>query len=121
MNEEQAIDAFAALGHPRRLAIYRFLMAVAPGEAPAGEVARALSIPASTLSSHLAQLERAKLICSRRDSRHIFYSIDESGSAGLVSFLTEECCKGRPDLCGHTSRRRIGSRRREPRAVKFRF
>ena len=72
----------------------------------AGEIAAELGVGASTLSAHLAQLERAGLIKSRRDSRRIIYSVDRDGTQGLVSFLVDDCCGGRPELCGIVTKKR---------------
>ncbi len=65
----------------------------------AGGLADALGIPASTLSHHIAQLERAGLVSARRESRHIFYAISVPAVRALIGYLTEDCCGGRPELC----------------------
>lgn len=52
------------------------------------------------MSSHLAHLERAGLLRSWREQRHIFYAVNTEGIRQLVAFLTEDCCGGRPELCG---------------------
>ena len=44
--------------------------------------------------------ERADLLRSWRVERRIFYSVDLEGTRRLLSFLTEDCCQGHPDLCG---------------------
>ncbi len=95
-----AIAAFAALGQGTRLALFRRLMEQGPSGLPAGQLAEELRVPASTLSSHLAQLERAGLVRSWRRQRWIFYAVDINGTAGLVRFLTEDCCRGHPEICG---------------------
>lgn len=57
-------------------------------------------MPPATLSFHLAKLEHAGLIKARRQSLNIFYSADHTGIRALVGFLTDDCCQGRPELCG---------------------
>lgn len=100
MEIKNAIEALAALAHPHRLAAFRLLMRQGPTGLPAGGIARALDVPPSTLSHHLACLERARLVRSRRVERRIFYACDIEGTRQLLAFLTEDCCRGQPALCG---------------------
>lgn len=57
-------------------------------------------MPPPTLSSHLAQLERAGLVRSWRVERRIFYAVEVEGTRRLLRYLTDDCCKGQPELCG---------------------
>ena len=100
METKDAIEAFAALAHPQRLAVFRMLVRTGPNGLAAGEIALRLETPPSSLSFHLSQLERAGLIRSRRQSRHVIYAADIEGTRRLLSFLTEDCCEGRPEICG---------------------
>ena len=70
----------------------------------AGAVAAALKVAPSTLSFHLGLLEQAGLIRSTRQGRHIVYAVRFAGLRELLSFLTETCCAGRPELCGDLAR-----------------
>lgn len=102
-------ETFAALAHQLRLSVFRLLISATPDGMPAGEIARRLDVPASTLSAHLAQLERAGLLKSWRDRQRIVYTVDTEGTKALVGFLVNDCCNGQPELCGldaRTSRRR---------------
>jgi len=101
MDTQAAIAAFAALAQDHRLQVFRLLMRQAPYGLPAGQIADCLGITASTLSSHLSQLERAGLLRSWRDQRRIFYVADTDGIRELLTFLTEACCEGHPELCGY--------------------
>jgi arsenate reductase len=101
MDLDRALAAFAALAQEHRLQVFRLLMRQAPYGLPAGQLSDCLGVPASTLSTHLAQLERAGLLRSWREQRRIFYAADTQGIGDLLTFLTEECCNGRPDLCGY--------------------
>jgi ArsR family transcriptional regulator len=103
MEETSAIKAFAALAQEHRLKVFRLLVRHAPQGLPAGQIAAQVGIPASTMSAHLAQLERAGLLRSWREQRHILYAVETEGIRQLVMFLTEECCGGRPDLCGYAT------------------
>jgi ArsR family transcriptional regulator, arsenate/arsenite/antimonite-responsive transcriptional repressor len=108
-------DVFAALANELRLSVFRLLVAVAPGGLPAGQIADRLEVPASTLSTHLAQLERAGLLRSWREQQRILYAIDTEGTRTLVGFLIDDCCGGQPELCGYQARPRSSRTRRGAR------
>jgi DNA-binding transcriptional ArsR family regulator len=93
-------DAFAALAHELRLNVFRLLIGKSPDGMPAGQIAAQLDVPASTLSTHLAQLERAGLLRSWREQQRILYAVDTQGTKSLVAFLVDDCCGGQPELCG---------------------
>jgi ArsR family transcriptional regulator len=103
-------ETFAALAHDGRLALFRLLVSKGPDGMAAGEIATELGVGASTLSAHLAQLERVGLLSSRRESRRIIYSVNRAGTQGLVSFLVDDCCGGKPELCGFAPPRRSRKR-----------
>ena len=104
MEAKEATLAFAALSQETRLALLRLLMAQGPSGLPAGEIATRLNVPASTLSFHLAALERAGLTQATRQGRLIVHAARIAGVRQLLSFLTETCCGGRPELCGDIAR-----------------
>jgi ArsR family transcriptional regulator, arsenate/arsenite/antimonite-responsive transcriptional repressor len=107
-------DTFAALAHDLRLRIFRLLIATGPEGLAAGEIGDKLDVGASTLSAHLAQLERVGLLRSHREHRRIIYAIDTEGTQGLVSFLVDDCCGGRPELCGLQAKTKLGSSAKIP-------
>jgi len=96
MKTNQASLALAALAHEHRLAIYRMLVQAGPEGMAAGEIAEAMKVAPSSLSFHLAHLNRAGLIEQRRESRSLIYSADFARMNALVGFLTDNCCGGRP-------------------------
>lgn len=104
MEQKQAVAALAALAQEHRLAVFRLLVKEGPRGASAGDVAERVGIPPSTLSHHLAHLERAGLLRSWRVQRNIFYAVDIEGSRRLIAFLTQDCCQGHPELCGYGNR-----------------
>ena len=100
MTDDQALAALVALAHGTRLGVFRLLLREEPDGLPAGDIARAVAVPPSTLSSHLAQLEGAGLLRSWRQGQRIFYAADVSGIRALLGFLVADCCHGRPEICG---------------------
>jgi DNA-binding transcriptional ArsR family regulator len=84
------VDAFKALAHPSRLAVFFFLVH-ARGEVPAGAIQEALGVPGPTLSHHLDQLRRAGLVESRKEERYVYYSVRRDTVTALVRVLTA-CC-----------------------------
>jgi ArsR family transcriptional regulator len=101
MEEKTAIKALAALAQEHRLKVFRLLVRHAPNGLPAGHIAAQVGVSASTMSAHLAHLERAGLLCSWREQRRILYAVETEGIRQLLTFLTEDCCGGRPELCGY--------------------
>jgi ArsR family transcriptional regulator len=99
MEEEQAILAFAALAQSTRLGVFRLLVKHEPEGLPAGEIAKAIAVPQNTMSAHLAVLARAGLVMSERRSRSIIYRADLATLQSLTSFMVEDCCGGRGELC----------------------
>ncbi|HVY02633.1 MAG TPA: metalloregulator ArsR/SmtB family transcription factor [Caulobacterales bacterium] len=99
MKTKQALEALGALAQPSRLAVFRLLVSAAPAGVAAGEIARRVRVPGSTMSAHLAILSRAGLIAGRRESRTIYYSLEVEGVRALFDFLAADCCGGKPELC----------------------
>jgi protein-tyrosine-phosphatase/DNA-binding transcriptional ArsR family regulator len=97
--EMNRVDQLAALAHPQRLAIFRLLMRRYPDALSAGEIAGILDARANTLSAYLSSLRHAGLIEQARQGRSLLYRVSLEQSEGLVSFLVDDCCRGRPDLC----------------------
>lgn len=100
MEMNQAVDCLGALASSPRLSVFRLLVRAGTEGMRAGEVADAIAAPASTTSNHLAVLCRAGLIASRREGRNMIYFANYPGVAGLISYLVEDCCSRRPEICG---------------------
>ncbi len=92
MNEETAAARMEALGHSTRLSIYRLLVKAGDDGLVVGDIQRALDVPASTLSHHLAKLARVGLVVQGRRGREIYCGVDFDEMRSLIGFLTEECC-----------------------------
>jgi len=99
MDIQTAVGALGALAQESRLKVFHLLVHTGPSGLAAGDIARALAVPHNTMSSHLAILSRARLVSSRRESRSVIYAVDLEGTRALLSFLLEDCCRGKPDLC----------------------
>ena len=99
MKKNQALDAFSALSQETRLDVFRLLVKMQPEAMPAGDIAREVDVPPSTMSVHLAILSRAGLITSARRGRIVSYKADIDGIRDLLTFLVKDCCRGRPELC----------------------
>jgi protein-tyrosine-phosphatase/DNA-binding transcriptional ArsR family regulator len=104
MELTDAASAFAALSQESRLKVLRALVTAGPNGLSAGDLADQVVIPASTLSFHLAALERSGMTRSTRQGRQIIHAVRFAGLRELLSFLTETCCGSRPELCGDLSR-----------------
>lgn len=99
MDKTDALDAFAALGQPTRLDAFRLLVRAGNGGMLAGQVSEALKVRQNTMSANLSILTQSGLIRNQREGRSIRYFADMDGMRGLLAFLMEDCCGGRPELC----------------------
>lgn len=95
-----AVDALGALAHETRLSVFRMLVKAGPDGMIAGAIAAHSNVPPSTMSHHLATLERAGLVQSERESRLIHYRADFAGMRRLLTFLMQDCCQDAPEMCG---------------------
>jgi DNA-binding transcriptional ArsR family regulator len=99
MKKTQALDAFGALSQETRLDIFRRLIREFPEPMAAGDLAKQLDVPPSTLSTHLGILSRAGLVKAERQGRTILYVADTEGTRALLTFLINDCCRGQPEIC----------------------
>ncbi|WP_349604870.1 metalloregulator ArsR/SmtB family transcription factor [Cupriavidus sp. DF5525] len=96
METDHALEALAALAHSIRLSVFRLLVQAGPAGLPAGRIAELMEMPASSLSFHLKELHRARLLSSRQDGRSIIYMAHFETMNALLGYLTENCCSGNP-------------------------
>ncbi|WP_340243096.1 metalloregulator ArsR/SmtB family transcription factor [Sulfitobacter pontiacus] len=99
MDKNHALDAFAALSQVTRLDVFRLLITAGEVGMSAGDIGDTLGVRQNTMSTNLAILARSGLIRSKREGRSIRYFADMEGLRGLLAFLMEDCCGGRPELC----------------------
>ena len=98
MEKNSAAHAFATLGHPDRLAVFRLLMRFAPRGVRPTEIAEALGLKANTLSHHLSDLASAGLASVERRGRSLFYSANRQLTEALIDYLALDVGRARPDL-----------------------
>jgi DNA-binding transcriptional ArsR family regulator len=114
VESKTAVRSLGALAQETRLEVFRLLVRQGPQGLPAGAIGRRLGVPGPTLSFHLSQLGQAGLVRARREGREVHYAADYDGMAGLMRYLTENCCAGE-DECGEAPTPRVkrsGSRGR---------
>jgi DNA-binding transcriptional ArsR family regulator len=94
-----AVEALSALAQESRLSIFRLLVQAGKEGMSAGMLGEQLGIPAATLSFHLKELSRAKLVKSRTEGRYVIYSASFTEMDKLIAYLTENCCAGDAAQC----------------------
>src|SRR5271155_495528 len=99
MEQIDAVAALSALAQDNRLDVYRLLVQAGPEGMPAGGVADALKLAPNTLTFHLDRLRQAGLVTVRRDGRSMIYAARYDTMNTLISYLTENCCRGAPEQC----------------------
>ena len=120
MKRTIAVAIFESLASGVRLDTYRLLVRKGPAGLVAGEIATALDLPATNVSFHLKALTQAGLLTVEQEGRFQRYRANLPLMAGLIGYLTEECCSGHPEQCvdlgaapGTAGKRRIaGSKAR---------
>jgi len=106
MEKSDALSALSALAQETRLDIFRLLMEAGQDGLPTGRIGMRLELPAPTLSFHLKELRTAGLVEARREGRSLIYSAGFEAMAGLLDYLTEDCCGGRPEVCDLPAQKR---------------
>jgi arsenate reductase len=101
--EEVIPSRLSILGHPQRLAVFRLLMRRYPDRVPAGELAEALDLKASTLSAYLASLQQVGLVSQERAGTSLRYQVAMTEVRRTFDYLLLDCCRGRPEFCSPVS------------------
>ena len=90
MTEPQAqkqVSILAALAQPTRLQILDRVSDAGPEGVAAGDIARALRCPASTLSFHLKELSRTGMLEARPEGRFIRYALRRPALQALAGYI----------------------------------
>jgi ArsR family transcriptional regulator, arsenate/arsenite/antimonite-responsive transcriptional repressor len=98
MEKSSAVAALAALAQDNRLDVFRLLVQAGPDGMAAGAVAEALDLAPNTLTFHFDRLRIAGLVTVRREGRSMIYAAQYDTMNALLSYLTDNCCKG-PQRC----------------------
>jgi DNA-binding transcriptional ArsR family regulator len=93
---ERHAEQLAALGHPVRLAVLRFVVQGGSEGASAGEIQAHVDLPASTLSHHLKRLVDAGMLSSRPAGTFHYYHADYKALRALTDYVWEDCCRRGP-------------------------
>lgn len=121
--ETELAERLAILGHPKRLALFRALVRRYPGRVPARELAKILDVPGSTLSGHLAELVRVRLVARERRGTSLLYGAEMQGLRATFEALVLDCCNGRPEACPPLAGQALGpaqeNHQAEPVRVAF--
>lgn len=100
MKDQIAVDMLGALAQEHRIRIFRLLVKAGPSGTPASEIAEAVGISPTSASFHLKELQRTDLLVATRQGRFIRYAVHIEAMRQLLTYLTEDCCQGQPELCG---------------------
>lgn len=99
MDRLQTLSAFSALSQETRLEVFRLLIVAGTRGMLSGEMSRKLNVRPNTMSANLTVLLNAGLVRNERNGRTIRYFADFNAVRGLLAFLMEDCCGGRPEIC----------------------
>ena len=84
---QQFVTRLAALSQPTRLKIVEVVARGGEEGVAAGDIARAVHCPASTLSFHLKELSQAGLLSAAPQGRFIRYSVVPAAFSALACFV----------------------------------
>ena len=103
MKKHNVLAALAALAQDNRLDVFRLLVEAGPEGMLAGAVADALKLAPNNLTFRFDRLREAGLVTVRRNGRSMIYAARYDTMNALLSYLTENCCRGNADQCGPTA------------------
>ena len=86
----QACNLMKVLANPDRLMI---LCQLSQGELRVGELEERLGIVQPTLSQQLTVLREQQLVSTRREGKHIFYTLSSPQALAVIQTLYQEFCQ----------------------------
>jgi DNA-binding transcriptional ArsR family regulator len=99
MDIYDAVSTLESLAHETRLGVFRLLVQAGPDGLSAGGIAEEMGALQNTMSNHLSKLNRAGIVTSQRDGRHIIYRANYEALSGLIVYLMKDCCGRRSEVC----------------------
>jgi DNA-binding transcriptional ArsR family regulator len=93
-SSQKQVPRLAALAQATRLQILAQVAEAGPRGLAAGELARAVRCPASTLSFHLKELSRTGLLESQPRGRFIIYTLQREALRDLSRYLAAMAGEG---------------------------
>lgn len=107
----QQVPILAALAQATRLEILARVSEAGPKGVAAGELARAIRCPASTLSFHLKELSRTGILEARPRGRFIIYALQREALGELARYIAglagvEPAARARKPAATRAARRR---------------
>ena len=91
-----ALSDFSALGQPTRLQVFRLIIRAGSDGLLSGEIGERLDVRQNTMSANLTVLLNSGLVRNERQGRSIRYFADFDALKGLLAFLMQDCCGGKP-------------------------
>lgn len=79
----------------------RLLWAILDDELAVNDLGELLGKPAPSISQHLAKLQMARLVRTRRDGTHVFYRVENDHVARLVRDAVFNAEHAGPDMPRH--------------------
>jgi ArsR family transcriptional regulator len=122
--QDAAFSRFAsmlgALSQPTRLKIVEVVASGTAEGTPAGEIARAVHCPASTLSFHLKELAQAGLLAAEPQGRFIRYRVVPAAFHSLSVFVRDlpGAARREPPAPAPRARRKGGKKTAVPEATQ---
>jgi len=107
---QRQVSILAALAQPTRLQILDRVADAGPEGVAAGELARAIRCPPSTLSFHLKELSRTGVLEAHPEGRFILYSLRRPALKALAVYIAglagaRPGNRGKKGAAGRTGRR----------------
>jgi ArsR family transcriptional regulator len=107
---QRQVSLLAALAQPTRLQILDRVADAGPDGVAAGDLARAIRCPPSTLSFHLKELSRTGVLEAHPDGRFIRYSLRRPALRALATYIAglagaRSAARGRKGASGRAGRR----------------
>lgn len=86
-------ETFRLLGDPTRLRILLYCLTIARS---VGDIADNLELSQTLVSHHLRLLRGARLVRGDRQSRQIFYQVDDEHVGGMLIDMASHVAEGKP-------------------------